>query len=105
MSIPLGKIPVPTPGTSVALTLTAAQKALLPPSGLVHKIEAWADTADTGASYVKLGGVTIAPLSQPANGHAEHWHIEREGNWVNPLAYAVDADVANNGPFVTLWVE
>jgi len=106
ISIALGKIAVPTPGTPVPIALTAGQKAQLPPSGLVHKIEAWADPADTGTSYVKdAAGVTIAPLLQPANGHVEHWHVAHEGNWVNPTALAVDAAVAGNGPFVTLWVE
>lgn len=104
ISIPLGKIAVPTPGTPVALTLTDAQKALLPPSGLVAKIEAHADPADSGAVQIKQGGVALASLPVPANGHADTWATP-EGASVNPLAFAVDAAQAGNGPFVTLWVE
>ena len=106
ISIALGKIPVPTPGTPVPITLTAAQKALLSPAGQCHKIEVWADTGDTGISYVKdVAGNVIAPLPVPASGHCEHWHIETQGNRVSPLAFAVDNSVGTNGPFVTLWVE
>jgi hypothetical protein len=106
ISIALGKIAVPTPGTPVPITLTAAQQALLPPSGCVHKIEAWADTADTGTSIVKdvATGNKLASLPAPANGHTEHWETSRKGNWLNPIAFEFDAVTANQGPLVTLWV-
>lgn len=106
IAIPLGKISVPTPGTPVAISLSPAQVAQLSPGGLVTKIEARTDPADTGAVYVKQGGVTIAALPQPANGFAAKWGTpECEGNSLQPLAFSVDAAQANNGPFVTLWVE
>lgn len=119
--IPLGKIPVPTPGTPVPITaamilaaaITAgacpagATAAPLGVNGLCHKIEAWADTADNAATYVKsaTGGAKIAPLPAPASGHAEHWHEAHPGNLINPLAFAVDAATATQGPIVTLWVD
>jgi hypothetical protein len=105
--IPLGKIPVPTPGTVVTLVsvMTAAQVAQLPPGGMVHKIEAWADTADSGTTYLKsASGVKIAPLPVPANGHSEHVCIGHPGNLVNPREYAVDAATATQGPIITMWV-
>jgi hypothetical protein len=108
ISIALGKIAVPTPGTPVALTLTAAQEAQLPPTGMVHKVEAWPDAADTGVTKVFVGGVQVAGLPSPgiaAGGHAQPYRIAHEGNCINPLAFSVDNTVANNGPFVTLWVE
>lgn len=100
--IPLGKIPVPTPGTPVQITLTAAQAAMLPDSGVATKVEVWPDPTDTGVSFVKdLGSDTkIAVLPVPANGHAEHW----QGEFVNPLKLSVDNSVANDGPFVIIWV-
>jgi hypothetical protein len=99
--IPLGKILVTTPGTPVSVTLTQTQTALLPASGIVTRMEVWADTADVGISFVKSGGIKVAPLPVPADGRCEHW----ETSYVNPLAFQVDNTVANNGPFVTLWVE
>jgi hypothetical protein len=109
ISIPLGKIAVPTPGTPVPITLTNAQKALLPPSGLVHKVEVWPDPADTGVSKVLVGGVQVAGLPSPgtaAGGHAQQYEAcSCDGNGINPLAFSVDNTVATNGPFVTLWVE
>ena len=107
-SITFGKIAVPTPGTPVAITLTAAQKALLPASGLVNKIEVWPDPADTGVAKVFNGGVLVAGLPSPgtaAGGHAEPYRMgTEEGNMLNPNGWSVDSTVANNGPLVTLWV-
>ena len=101
--IPLGKIQVPTPGTPVRIALTAAQAAQLHKSGVVAKMEIWADTTDTGVSYVKhaVTGWKIASLPVPANGRCEHW----EGLHLDPTTISIDAQVANNGPEVTLWVE
>ena len=100
--IPMGKVQVPTPGTPVQITLTAAQVAQLHKSGVVAKIEVWADTADTGTTFVKHAatGLKIASLPVPANGRCEHW----EARDVNPTTVAIDAAVVNNGPEVTLWV-
>jgi len=106
-SIPLGKVSVPTPGTPVPITLSGAQQAKLGPAGRVAKMEARTDPADTGTVSVKQGGATIAVLPVPASGHAESWESPcRYGALgLDPTAYAVDAFIANNGPFVTLWVE
>ncbi len=111
-TLPLGKVPVPTPGTPVTLAsamtaaLTAAQLASLPPNGAVHKIQVWADTADNATTFVKsASGVKIAPLPVPANGHCEHFAIAAgEGNRVNPNDYAFDATTASQGPIVTIWI-
>ena len=89
------------------ISLTAAQQAKLPPSGQVHKIEVWPDPADTGVTKVFNGGVQVAGLLSPgtaAGGHAEPYHIGGEGNALNPNHWTVDNTVANNGPFVTLWL-
>ena len=102
-SIPLGKIPVPTPGTPVAITLTNAQKAQLPPSGLC-RVEVWADPADANNVYVKQGGVVLKTLQKPQTGFTDGW-VSPDEYQVNPTAYQVDAVTATNGPFVTLWVE
>jgi len=104
IAIPLGKIAVPTPGTKVPITLTDGQKAQLPPSGLVHKLEAWPDPADTGVTKMFVGGVQVAGLPSPgtaAGGHAQQY----EACYCNPLSFSVDNTVGTNGPFVTLWVE
>ena len=106
--ITLGKIPVPTPGTQVPISLTQAQKALLPPSGNVQKIEVWPDPADTGVAKVFNGGVLVAGLPSPgtaAGGHAEPYRMgTEEGNMLNPNGWSVDSTVATNGPLVTFWV-
>jgi hypothetical protein len=106
-SIPLGKVSVPTPGTPVPITLSGVQQAELGPTGRVAKMEIWVDPADTGTVSVKQGGVTMAVLPVSASGHVERWESPYRlgGLGTNPTAYTVDAFVANNGPFVTLWVE
>ena len=111
--LPLGKVPVPTPGTVVSLAsaiaavLSPTQLAELPPNGMIHKIQVWADTADTSTTFVKsASGIKIAPLPVPAGGHCEHFAIAGgDGNRVNPNDYAFDATTANQGPIVTVWVE
>ena len=106
--ITLGKIAVPTPGTPVAIALSAAQKAMLPASGNVHKIEVWPDPADTGVTKVFNGGVQVAGLPSPgtaAGGHAEPYRMGTEqGNMLNPGNWSVDNTVSGNGPFVTFLV-
>ncbi len=101
--IPLGKISVPIPGTPVTITMTATQAAQMPASGVATKVEMWADTSDTGISFVKHAatGLKIAPLPVPANGHCQHWEM----SLANPLKLAVDNTIANGGPFVTIWVD
>ena len=104
-SIPLGKITVPSAGTPVPITLTAAQAAQLPPSGLVCKVEAYPDPAATGTVYVKQGGVTLAALPKATN-VVQPWSTgERDRNVINQLAYQIDAATNTDGCFVTLWVE
>ena len=107
-AVPLGKIAVAVPGTPVALSLTTAQKALLPPSGCVHKIEVWPDPADTGVVKVLNGGVEVAGLPSPgtaAGGHAQPYEIGHQGNSLPWSPFSIDCTVGTNGPFVTLWVE
>ena len=113
IAVPLGKQAVTTAGTPVSITAAAlatactAAGATLPNSGLVHKIEAWADTSDTGISFVKgAGGVKIACLPVPSGGHCEHWQMAaRQGNWLNVLAFQWDNSINGDGPFVTVYVE
>jgi hypothetical protein len=92
----------------VAIALTDAQKALLPASGLLHKVEFWPDPADTGVTKVFIGGVQVAGLPSPgtaAGGHAQSYEACEEGNRINPNNWTVDNTVSNNGPFVTFWVD
>jgi hypothetical protein len=55
-AIPLGRVTVTTAGTPVALTLSAAQLAMLPPSQQVCRVEVWPDPAATGRVLVKCPG-------------------------------------------------
>ena len=98
--IPLGKIQVPTPGTPIRITLTSAQAAQLHKSGVVAKMEIWADTTDTGVSYVKHAatGWKIASLPVPANGQCEHW----EGLHLDPVGQ--DSRLSGRSPRpASLW--
>ena len=104
-SIPLGRIAVPTAGTPVPITLTAAQQALLSPAGLCAKVEAYPDPAATGTVYVKQAGVTLAALPKATNVVAPWSTGDRDRNVINPLAYQIDAATNADGVFVTLWVE
>jgi len=104
-SIPLGKIAVPTAGTPVPITLTAAQLAMLSPAGLCAKVEAYPDPAATGTVFVKQGGVTLAALPKATN-VVQPWSTgDRDRNVINPLAYQIDAATNTDGCFVTIWVE
>ena len=104
-SIPLGKIAVPTAGTPVPITLTAAQLAILSPAGLCAKVEAYPDPAATGTVYVKQAGVTLAALPKATN-VVQPWSTgDRDRNVINPLAYSIDAATNGDGAFVTVWVE
>ena len=68
-AIPLGRVTVPTAGTPVPITLTAAQAAQLPPSGQVCKVEVWPDPTAAGKVYVKQSGVVLAALPVPTGGY------------------------------------
>lgn len=103
-AISLGKVPVSVPGTPVPLSsvLTTAQLTSVGPSRVATKILIEPDNADTGISYVKdtVTGNKIAVLPVPVNGCITTWH----GEMVDPTKLAVDNSVANDGPFVTIWV-
>lgn len=103
-SIPLGRVSVPSAGTPVSITLTAAQQAMLSAAGLCAKVEAYPDPAATGTVYVKQAGVTLAALPKPTN-VVQPWSTgERDRNVINPLAYQIDAASNGDGAFVTVWV-
>lgn len=118
ITIPLGKIVVANAGTPVNITLATIQAAAanvgatIPPSRMMH-MEAWADPADTGASYIKSSTITvngiptnpilIASLPEPASGHCEHWHTCCGPT--DPTRFSVDAAVNGDGPIVTLWTD
>jgi hypothetical protein len=89
----------------VPITLTAAQAAQLPPSGLVCKVEVWPDANAAGNVFVKQNSVTLATLPKPS-GVAFPWSTPPcGGNVINPLAYSIDAATNGDGAFVTVWVE
>jgi len=105
-SIPLGKIAVPTAGTPVPITLTAAQLAMLSAAGLCAKVEAYPDPAATGTVYVKQAGVTLAAVPKATN-VVQPWSAGCcccDGNRINPLAFQIDAATNGDGAFVTVWV-
>ncbi len=104
-SIPLGKIAVPTAGTPVPITLTAAQQAMLSAAGLCAKVEVWPDANAAGNVFVKQNSVTLATLPKPS-GVAFPWSTPPcGGNTINPGAYQIDAATNGDGAFVTVWVE
>lgn len=104
-AIPLGRVNVPSAGTPVPITLTAAQQAMLSAAGLCAKVEAYPDPAATGTVYVKQAGVTLAALPKPTN-VVQPWSTpENDRNVINPLAYQIDAATNGDGAFVTVWVE
>jgi hypothetical protein len=102
-AILLGLVTVPTAGTDAALTLTAAHKVLLPPSGLANKIEVWPNPAAVGTVSVRSAGQTIAEFPANATGPLLPFEAHSEVG-VNPLAFALGAVTSGDGAFVTLWV-
>jgi hypothetical protein len=105
ISIPLGRVNVPTAGTDAPLTLTTAQAALLSARGLCAKVEVWPDPANATALLVRQSGVTLASLLKPASGYADAWSTpEVDKNCIDPLQYTLGAATNGDGAFVTLWV-
>ena len=112
-AIPLGRVTVPTPGTPVmfAAVMSATQLAQVPPSNLVNKIEIWPDPAAVGKVFAKCqppgygGAVTAAALPVIANGYPVPWSVRSEGSGVDYRQYGLDAATANDGAFVTIWVD
>jgi len=116
-AIPLGRVTVATPGQQVLFSslLSAAQLALLPPSGLVAKIEVWPDPSATGKVYVKCTpsgtpgpatGVVISALPVPSGGYPIPWCTGGDGS--NQFAYSqygLDVATGGDGAYVTLWVK
>ena len=104
-SIPLGRVNVPSAGTPVPVSLTAAQAAMLSAAGQCAKVEVWPDPANTGTIDCKAGRGIIAPIPKPANGYAASWCTpECDGNRINPLVFSLDAGTNGDGGYVTLWV-
>ena len=104
-AIPLGRINVPTAGTPVALTLSAAQLALLPPSQQVNRVEVWPDTQATGRVLVKCQGVTLAVLPVPTGGYPVPWSTpDSDRNSIAYAQFSLDAVTNGDGAYVTLWV-
>jgi hypothetical protein len=98
---PLGKIAVPTSGTPVQVTANTAVVAA--------KVEFTADPAMAGATATvkdSASGTVIAQLLKPANGVAGRWETPtfQDGNPIRVSDFAVDAATANDGVFVTYWV-
>jgi len=105
-AIPLGRVTVPTAGTPVPISLTAAQTAQLSANGQCAKVEVWPDPAATGRVYVKQGGVILAALPVPTGGYPLPWATPGcDRNVITPTAFAIDAATNGDGAYVTLWVE
>lgn len=104
IAIPLGRINVPTAGTDVPLTLTAAQLALTQ-NGKVAKVEVWPDPANATSLLVRQSATTMASLLKPASGYAESWQTpECDHNCIDPTVFALGVTTNADGGFVTLWV-
>ncbi|MGA7238907.1 MAG: hypothetical protein WBY44_24710 [Bryobacteraceae bacterium] len=104
-AIPLGRITVPTAGTPVAITLTAAQKALLSAAGQCSKVEVWPDPAATGKVFVKKSGVVLDALAVPSGGYPVPWSTpDCTGNIIQPGIYSIDAATNGDGAYVTVWI-
>ncbi len=114
-ALTIGRVTVATPGTSVtfASLLTAAQKAAIPPSGLVARIEVWPDPSATGKVYVKcqLPGyaapVILAALPVPVGGYPIPWATDGDSgrNQIPYAQFSLDVATGGDGAYVTLWVE
>jgi hypothetical protein len=105
-AIPLGLFTVTTAGTDQMFTLTAAQQALLPPLGLVRKIEIWPNPSATGFVKVRSGGQTLAEFPPNTTQPTFPWSAEScDGIGVNPLVFGLGAVTSGDGAFVTLWVD
>ena len=105
IAIPLGRINVPTPGTPVALTLTAAQVAQLGPQSQCAKVEVWPDPSATGKVYVKQANVILVALPVVAGGYPYPWSTpECDHNCIQPGVFSIDAATGGDGVYVTLWV-
>lgn len=108
-AIPLGRVTVPTAGTPVLFSsvMTAAQRAVVPPSGLVAKIEVWPDPASTAKVFVKCqppgyaAPITLASLPVPTGSYPLPW----SGHALPYQQFSLDAATNSDGAFVTLWLE
>jgi hypothetical protein len=113
-AIVLGRVTVPTAGTPVtfASVMTQTQKARIPPSGLVCRMEVWPDPASVGKVYVKVqppdyaAPVIIAALPQ-STGYPIPWETDGDsGRNIHAYGqFSIDAATNGDGAFVTLWVE
>lgn len=104
-AIPLGLVTVTTAGIDQPLTLTATQKKVLPPNGLVARIDVWPNPLATGTVFVRSGGVTLAALPANSTGSGHPWKACDRGEGVNPLVFALGALTNGDGAYVTIWVE
>jgi hypothetical protein len=112
-AITLGRVTVATAGTPVLLSslFTAAQLAMLPPSGQVAYIEIWPDPAAVGKVFVKAQPpgqplATVAALPVPTGGYPTPWSTsgDTSRNGVSYKQYSLDVATGGDGAYVTLWV-
>jgi hypothetical protein len=112
-NINLGRVNVPTAGTPVLLSslMTAAQKAMLPPSGQVASITIWPDPAATGKVLVKCQAgnqpiTVVAALPVPSGGYPVPWSTPSDPsrNSINYAQFSLDAANNGDGAYVTLAV-
>jgi hypothetical protein len=112
-AITLGRVTVAAAGTPVLLSslLTAAQKAMLPPSGQVASITIWPDPAASGKVFVKCQGPgqpigIVAALPVPAGGYPVPWSTSGDPsrNSINYAEFSLDSAVNGDGAYVTITV-
>src|SRR4051812_46392317 len=105
--VSLGKVPVPTAGTPVALSATQVRCSKI----LISQIAGM-----TGKTYFGVSGLVKATfvgvikqfaIPVVAAGFLENIMIEDSdgGDGLNLNDYYVDADVSNEGLLVTYWIE
>ncbi|MBZ5621027.1 MAG: hypothetical protein LAQ69_20215 [Acidobacteriia bacterium] len=113
-AISLGRVTVGAAGTPVtfASLITAAQRAAIPPSGLVARIEVWPDTSSTGKVFVKCqppgyaAPVILAALPVPVGGYPIPWSTDGDSsrNAIPYGQFSLDVATGGDGAYVTLWV-
>ena len=114
-AIPLGRVTVPTAGTPVtfASVLSAAQLAMIPPPGIVARIEVWPDPTAAGKVFVKVqppgyaAPVILAALPVPTGGYPIPWSTDGDGrrNQFPYTQFSLDAATSGDGAYVTFFVE
>lgn len=103
----LGKVAVPTPGTQVVLsTISTGER-------FVKCVKFRTHASNTGKVYVgsptmvraTLAGVMAQLIPPAATGQTDEFELCADEDLIDLQRVAVDADVAGEGPLVTLFTE